>query len=250
MAKYTTEVRSMVEAGVDIFDFEYPIFDEDYRNVLETKIIDYYYFREIGLETVGQFKHFLKSKMNRIMPYYNQLYETENLITKEDYNINLNTIETHTRTVDTTTNNTTVLDSVTVLDGKEVSDGTSTEGTNATTTDTGTNKSTFSDTPQAKLNDLDYATEMTEGSTGNTNTVDSDSTGTSNVTVNTDNTQTVDDTTTNNGKINTIEDFQIKLEGGGGVRYNSDVLMEWRKTFLRIDQMVIDELNDLFMNIM
>lgn len=95
MSKYTTEVRFICEnyAGkqesVDgmevndvialalpkIFDFDFPIYDESYRNVLETKIIKHYYTREIGLETVGLWKLKLETKMNEIMPFYNNLYK-------------------------------------------------------------------------------------------------------------------------------------------------------------------------------
>ena len=97
MAKYTTELRSICEefAGFDesvgysqvnevisksrskVFNFDYPIFDEAYRSVLETKIIKHYYTREIGAETVGLWQMWLDTKMNEIMPYYNKLYETE-----------------------------------------------------------------------------------------------------------------------------------------------------------------------------
>lgn len=96
MSKYTTEVRYIceTEAGLDesvggnnvedvirlsrgkIFDFNYPIYDESYRNVLETKILKHFYTREIGLETVGLWKLKLNTKMNEIMPYYNQLYKS------------------------------------------------------------------------------------------------------------------------------------------------------------------------------
>ena len=71
MSKYTTELRYIceTETGLSesvghtkikdgiakaipkIFDFDFPIFDESYRNVLETKILKLYYTREIGLET-------------------------------------------------------------------------------------------------------------------------------------------------------------------------------------------------------
>lgn len=60
-----------------IFSFKYPIFNEEYREILETKIINHYFTREIGLETVSLWKHFLKTRMNEIMPYYNKLYEAE-----------------------------------------------------------------------------------------------------------------------------------------------------------------------------
>lgn len=96
MSKYTTEVRYICEtnAGLKeskgynsiaeiiansrtkIFDFDYPIYDESYRSVLETKILKHYYTREIGLETVGLWKLKLDTKMNEIMPYYNQLYRS------------------------------------------------------------------------------------------------------------------------------------------------------------------------------
>ena len=53
MAKYTTQIKTIVESGTPIFDFDYPIFDPLYRPVLEQKIINHYYFREIGLGDRG-----------------------------------------------------------------------------------------------------------------------------------------------------------------------------------------------------
>ena len=96
MSKYTTEMRYIceTEAGLSesvgyskikdviakaipkIFDFDFPIFDENYRNVLETKILKHYYTREIGLETYGLWKLKLDTKLNEIMPFYNQLYKS------------------------------------------------------------------------------------------------------------------------------------------------------------------------------
>lgn len=98
MAKYTTEVRSICEslsglkesvgyASVDeviansydkIFD-AFPIFDEAYRETLCSKILKHYYTREIGAESFGLWKLQLNRKMEEIMPYYNQLYESERL---------------------------------------------------------------------------------------------------------------------------------------------------------------------------
>lgn len=103
MSKYTTELRFICESacGLDesvgyndidrviaiarpsIFDFDYPIFDRAYREVLETKIINHYYTREICCETVGRWKQFLKTAMNEIMPKYNYLYAIKEL---EDFN--------------------------------------------------------------------------------------------------------------------------------------------------------------------
>lgn len=96
MAKYTTEVRSICEhfagrtessgySSVDeiisqsynqIFD-NFPIFDETYRETLCSKILKHYYTREIGAESFGLWKLMLNRRMAEIMPYYNQLYESE-----------------------------------------------------------------------------------------------------------------------------------------------------------------------------
>lgn len=109
MSKYTTEVRFICEEaagltssvgylGVNdvintalpkVFNFEFPIFDEAYRPILEKKILKHYYTREIGLETVGLWKLFLDTKLNEIMPFYNQLYKSELLEFNPFYDIDL-----------------------------------------------------------------------------------------------------------------------------------------------------------------
>ena len=125
MSKYTTELRYICEeaAGVNnheemynnpgyndtsqiietartkLFDFDYPIFDVNYKATLETKIIKHYYFREIGAESYGMFKMWLDRRMNEIMPYYNQLYQSELLKFNPFYNsekaIQRDTLDTH-----------------------------------------------------------------------------------------------------------------------------------------------------------
>lgn len=77
-SKGYSQVNSIIEdARTGIFDFSYPIFDENYRAVLEKKILKHYYTREICAETVGRWKLFLEVRMNEIMPYYNKLYSSE-----------------------------------------------------------------------------------------------------------------------------------------------------------------------------
>ena len=96
MSKYTTQLRWIVEQTLndagkplveDSWPFayktlgldDYPLFDEAYRETLNNKIIRHYYTREIGAETVGRFRMFVRDAMHLIMPYYNQLYESERL---------------------------------------------------------------------------------------------------------------------------------------------------------------------------
>ena len=92
MSKFTTQLRWIVEQeqgdvpyssderyiqrvykklGLD----SYPIFDEEYRTTLNDKIIDHFFFREIGFETAAQFQWYMRRTLNEIMPYYNELYK-------------------------------------------------------------------------------------------------------------------------------------------------------------------------------
>lgn len=98
MSVYTVEVRYIceVEAGLqknagyndvdEVIDKSwnkifknFPIFDESYREGLCKKILNHYYTREIGAETVALWKFWLNQKMCEIMPYYNKLYLSEQL---------------------------------------------------------------------------------------------------------------------------------------------------------------------------
>lgn len=81
------------KARKKLFDFEYPIFDQNYKKTLETKILQTYYMDEIGFETYGLFKHYLDMEMNNIMPYFNQLYKSE--LIKFDPLINKNYTTNH-----------------------------------------------------------------------------------------------------------------------------------------------------------
>lgn len=129
----TSELRYFIENGACLFDTvrKYPIWSEDHRQELETKIVEHYYMSQIGFETFGRFKHELNTRMREIMPYYVELYKT----TLFDYN----PIENYNMT-----------------EGSE--DLASSEGS---TNVKGLDK--FSDTPQSKVENLDkYFTNATQ----------------------------------------------------------------------------------------
>ena len=77
----TVTIRDLVQNGVKIWDFDYPSYYKgEAKTAFEQKVIDHYYMREIGQETVGRFLHYFRSRMREIMPYYIQLYESEALM--------------------------------------------------------------------------------------------------------------------------------------------------------------------------
>ena len=81
MAKVTIELRNCLKIETfDLFDFEYPIEDVTWKSELEAAIIDYFYFHEIGQETIDRFKHVFTSRMKLIMPYYNEMFRTKMML--------------------------------------------------------------------------------------------------------------------------------------------------------------------------
>ena len=77
MSKYTIELGKLIEKGYPLRLRHYPIFNEEYRTVLNQKIVNHFYFREIGAETPDRFNFYLERTLFEIMPYYNQLYASE-----------------------------------------------------------------------------------------------------------------------------------------------------------------------------
>lgn len=117
MSRYTTELRYICENLYDgqnhdaidvdeiitdvapkIFNFNFPIFEEDYRQSLCEKIIRHFYTQEIGYETVALWHLKLKTKMLEIMPYYNQLYNSAKLDFDPFNDVDITTIVNADRT--------------------------------------------------------------------------------------------------------------------------------------------------------
>ena len=205
MAKYTTQIRSVVESGYPLFDFSYPIFDEAYRSVLEQKIIDRYYFREIGFETVGQFKHFLKMKLNEIMPYYNEHYLALKIFKTYDPYVNKNI----------------------KVEEKRTNEQVTTSSSSSESKGVGKGETIFSDTPQARIQNKDYATNLTE----------------------TDTTDTSTGKATGNGTAKTTDEYIQLISGFDGMKYASEVYQGVKETIANFDVQILDELNELFMNV-
>ena len=230
MSKYTTEVRFICEqmssysesqSGKNveevlnaswnkIFDSSWSIFDEAYRSVLCKKILKHYYTREIGAEVVGLWIMWLNRRMGEIMPYYNQLYESEKL--KFEPLTDTDVTTTSNRKVDTTADNLTT--------------------NNLTQNSDGVSRDLYSDTPQGALNGVESETYLTNArkimsndTVSNSGTVDSKGSGNSN------------------------DDYFERVTGKRGGENYSDMLRKYRETFLNIDMMVIKELDDLFLNL-
>ena len=266
MSKYTTEVRFICENAsglgeskgyidVDtiiinaipkIFTFTFPIFDENYRTVLEKKILKHFYTREICEETVGLWKLRLDTKLNEIMPYYNKLYKSELLefnplytanltrTKKTDYDSNRNENEN----INDTTNNNGTTNSANESSVKGTGSGTS--------SNTGTDL--YSDTPQGSLTGVDSETYLTNArKTTDSGTTSSTTSNTSNATGSITSTEsnTYSRLRGNTDALTSTENYLETVVGFEGTD-GSELLMKYRETFLNIDVMILNELEDLF----
>ena len=91
LATYTIDIYTLLkDPNFKLFDFSYNFYDEKHKEEFEEKFINYYMFNEIGFESVKRFKHYLKEKLNRIAPYYEQLYKTELRCLEGDIDFMLN----------------------------------------------------------------------------------------------------------------------------------------------------------------
>lgn len=66
MSNYTAELRTIIDNGFNIFDFDYQRNSESVNILpnedLQNGFINRYYFREVGFETLERFKHKLKTQ--------------------------------------------------------------------------------------------------------------------------------------------------------------------------------------------
>lgn len=232
MSKYTTQVRFICETSAKLTESsgfngiedilnnswskifsDFPIFDERYRAELCKKILRHYYTREICCETVGRWKLFLSDKMNNIMPYYNQLYQSELLKIQPLVTVDRSVTHEGSGSETKTTNR---------------------NGTNSSYSRTDGSSNTwsyYSDTPQGGIKGLESNDYLTNA----TNNVGTDGTSSSLNGSNTD---------SETGTGNTSDSYVDKVLGYDGNQ--SEMLLKFRETFLNIDMMIIDELKDLF----
>lgn len=244
MSKYTTELRFICESlagkteskGYDdvasiistarplIFSFDYPIFDSNYKPTLETKIIRHFYTREIALETYGLWKLKLEAKMNEIMPYYNQLYESELIEFNPLHDTDIYTDGHRDNDVTTT--------------GASADSGTDTRAS----ADKLNTWDLYSDTPQGGINGIQAAEDdpslATNAFLTNARHVIGDTAGS---TGSTTYGKRTDNTSVSNGDT----DYSEHVVGYRG-KSPSKSLQEFRETMLNIDMKVIKDLEELF----
>lgn len=241
MGKYTTELRFICEskagyiesqgyekvaeiveqARTSIFDFDYPIFDEAYKEHFETMILRHFYTREIGYETYGLWHLKLWDKLELIMPYYNKMYMSALLEFNPLYDVNYEINHSGDATGATS-------------DSENVND-------NRSRSDSNTRWDLYSDTPQGGINGISHAYDSVSNNTYLTDARKITDDGSSK--------ETGATTRQRTGNSNSTDRYIDKVIGKrSGLTYSA-MITEFRKTFLKIDEMVCEELESLFLGL-
>lgn len=302
MAVYTTEVRTICEqmaslvlpdpvsnydmfeiieaAEPKIFTFSYPIWEGGDIHSLNQHILEHYYFREIGVETYGLWKAFLRRRLLDIMPYYVKLYPTTILEYDilNDFSIteNIERARQEENNENVSGNKLTENNEYRETDTKNTNTSTNVTHTESSATDiledqnifsSGDNgESKYSDFPQTPLNpNANYLTNKTQtvnqtmGDNTRNSTTDRhlsegaetniNQTGTGNIKLEGNDASKTIDNRQITGNRNEGEIIKRRQYGNRGGKAPYELIKGYRDAIINIYPMIINELEDLFMGI-
>lgn len=257
-----------------MFNFDYPFYveDEQAKSDFEEKFIMYYLNNEIGFETFARFENALKSRLIIKMPYYQQLYQT--MIASKDINFLLNKdltettkrelsgVESGTGNKETTNEENQTLSASTSTTGETSATNQSKntgESTSSGQTTTNNKVSQLSDGVSNASLETGYLTGVSqdEQSTTGTQQIESTTNDTQNSSENVTSSQegtnvrtnTVSEEETNRRENSQSETITLSSQGNIGITSSAQLLKEWREVLINMDEIIIKDCRDLFMQI-
>ena len=234
---YNTEVTvtlgDLIESGFNLFNFPYDynrrefawdivpdgdgyklhktLLDKDFKAEFEEKVIEHFYTKQIGYETPGRFRRAFRARLREIMPTYNNTFRSLMLMDVQD-----DPMESYRLTEEYT----------------HASNGSGEASTTTTDERSGSADKThkFLDTPQGIISNVgDY---LTEGS------VDTDTTAENGTA-----------TSTGTNSNSSEETSRLTRYGNIGVQPLGDEILKYRDAFENVDQMIIADLECLFLQV-
>lgn len=179
------------------------------KDKLARKIVDHYYMRESGFETIGLFKHYVKVTMQELMEKYLPLIYSASI--KYDPLINVDYTETFNRTADTT------------------NEGQSNSSSSNNSSSIGIN----SDTPQGQINKATILQGKYASSTAGSENESS----------------IEDQTNTSSSSNNEEEYTKRIKGNSGVSATAQKMIEQYRQNIIAIDSEIIKDLNILFMGL-
>ena len=227
MSNYTIELRFLENPPMTtLFDFPYDYYMkglvnnevyEQKKKEFELKFLEFYYFDEIGYKTPDRFKQRLKNYLDMGFKKWQERYNTELEVQKQNINFLLNKDLIEERTTE----------------GNATGTATSTSTNTSNINSTSNNKNTVNDTPDTRFTSTEnFATSITTDET----------------TSKSSNTGSGETTNTSNQNSNVNERFISK--GNIGVTSSAELLEKWREVLIDIDNEIIEGAEKFFMQIL
>lgn len=242
------ETNALIQKAMSSYKMYEPIHKELYgyiptREELNKKILNHYRFYEIGSETVGRFLYNLETTLNEIMPYYNQMYNSIDIMNGlEDIFGNLDVVESYEEQTSGNTSSNSKNDITSNTDSSSTSNVTSTNETNTNMSDNG--RTAKSVTPQSQLNaktldNITAASEMgwNENTSNSTSSSDDKSNSTNETSSNSSQESTSNGTTQSTG----ITTHTLTRKGNQGVNTYAHDMLEFRQLFINIELQIIND---------
>lgn len=231
MTKYTLELRTLEN---NLFDFDYPYYEEEAKCYFEEKFMEHYKFYEIGMVPVARFKQQLRAYFLRVMPYYQQLYEIELRCKDIDFMLNKDLKETFIRE----------------LEENEINNlQTSQNEVGNTSTNINNNESnnSINNTKESSLADGVSSSKIADGyltnSSQSTDAYDSNS----NTVSKTDNKSNLNINNTGDKNNKQKEKTELISQGNIGVTSSAELKEKWQGCLNNIDEQIILGARSLFM---
>lgn len=230
-ANYTITIHRLEQNNFDFGLDDYPIFNEEYRPILNDAILSYYRFYEIGFKNPIEFRERLRQRMNLIMRYkYNELYKVREKEFNPLYNIEI-IEEMHRETSGTTTGSSS---------GK--GENSSSYNEESSVNRTGTTSTGAFPTEKMLEGDLTsglYADSASNAKNSETSSGSDTETGKSS------------SSSSSSGTSNNTENYTHTTKGSSAGLPFSKAMLQFKEfiTSYHLDEQVIGELKDLFMTI-
>lgn len=254
MATYTIELGKLLTLdGFDIGMKDYPLPSflhsagdmQAWREALNQKIINHYYFNEICCLPPERFKFFLNNTLNEKMPYFNMLYDA--MAEKWQFYTGGTLTEVIKADGTSSDNGTKTGTDVLARSGIDTTNNSSLQNQNSDSF----NLAVSSDTPGQMLNiESDIANNTYANNAvkqKNKGTVSGNSNSTDTTTYNSKETTTLDERTTADRQHN---DNRNRTVSGLNNKSYAELFKEYSESVRNLDLEVIDSLKDCFMGIL
>lgn len=231
MAKYTLELRTLEG---NLFDFDYPYYEEESKCYFEEKFINHYYFHEIGFETIARFKQQLRAYLLRVMPYYQQLYEIELRCKDIDFMLNKDLKETFIRDLEE--------NEINIVQTSQNEFGNTSTNINNNESNNSTNKS-----KESAIADGISSVKLEDGYLTNSSQSIDEYNGNSSTSSKTDNKSNLNINNTGDKNNKQKEKTELISQGNIGVTSSAELKEKWQSCLNNIDEQIILGARNLFM---